>query len=269
MAISMSSLQSSTVLKPPRILIYGVPGVGKTVLGVNAPKPVFIRTEDGLDGKMPDGALVLDALSENGGDTFPLCKTFEEVLECLAALANEEHDFKTLVVDSCDWLETLLQTYTAKKAGNASIEDEGYGKGYVNAKRYFHDLYLGGINYLRDEKNMTIVQIAHSAVIKFDAPEHDPYNRYEIKMHKHTSGLLQEHSDCILFASYKVATTKSDIGFNKKQNRAVGTGERILQTTDRPTQLAKNRYSMPDTIPMEWSAIAEHIPYFNQKKEKS
>tara|TARA_R110000787_G_scaffold70372_1_gene156476 strand:- start:1960 stop:2769 length:810 start_codon:yes stop_codon:yes gene_type:complete len=269
MAISLKSLEINSKIKPPRILVYGVPGVGKTVLGVNAPSPIFIRTEDGLDGKMPGGASVKETLKNNNGAAFPLCKTFEEVLECLTSLANEEHNFKTLVVDSCDWLELLLQTYTAKKAGHQSIEDAGYGKGYVEAKRFFDTQYLGGINYLRNEKDMTIIQIAHSAVVKFDSPEHDPYNRYEIKMHKHTSALVQEHSDCILFANYKIATTKSDVGFNKKQNRAIGTGERILQTTDRPTQLAKNRYSMPDTLPMEWSAIAEHIPYFNQTEKET
>ncbi|MEP3248077.1 MAG: ATP-binding protein [Sneathiella sp.] len=267
MAYDLASLETQTNPRPPRILVYGVPGVGKTVLGITAPKPVFIRTEDGLDGKMPDGTLAIDALQANNGATFPLCKTFEEVLECLATLANEEHDFETLVVDSCDWLEMLLQSYTARKSGHASIEDAGYGKGYIDAKRHFEELYLGGINYLNVEKSMTIMQVAHSSVVKFDSPDVDPYNRYEIKMHKHTSNLLQEHSDCILFANYKIATTKTDVGFNKKQNRAVGTGERILQTNDRPTHLAKNRYGMPDQIPMEWTAIAENIPFFNKHKE--
>lgn len=266
--MSLSNLNSSNEIKPPRILLYGVPGVGKSVLGVNAPKPIFVRTEDGLDGKMPDGSLVMDTLKKNGGDAFPLCKTFEEVLECITALYQEEHDFETLVVDSCDWLETLLQSYTAKKGGHPSIEDFGYGKGYIEAARHFDELYLSGINALRNERKMTILQIAHDQVIKFDSPEHDPYNRYEIKMHKHTSALLREHSDCILFANYQIATTKSEVGFNKKQNRAVGTGERIIQTSDRPTQLAKNRYAMPDTLPMEWSSIAEHIPYFNKKGTK-
>lgn len=267
MAFSLKALQSSTALKPPRILVYGVPGIGKTSLGLAAPKPFFLRTEDGLDGKMPDGKGMMEVLAENGGIAGPVCKTFEEVLEQLVALANEEHDFQTLVVDSVDWLEPLLQAYTAKEGGHKSIEDEGYGKGYLKAKENFYTKYLGGINHLRDEVGMTILQIAHSAVVKHNDPEVDPYDRYEIKMHKHTSGLVQEHSDCILFANYKIATTKTDVGFNKKVNRAVGTGERVLQTTDRPTQLAKNRYAMPDTIDMTWDAIAEHIPYFNQEKK--
>ena len=165
-------------------------------------------------------------------------------------------------------MESLLHQHVAKAGGHKSIEDEGYGKGYLRAKETFREKYLDGINYLRDEKSMTILQIAHSAIVRHNDPEVDPYDRYEIKMHKHTSALLQEHSDCILFCNYKVSTTKTDVGFNKKHNRALGTGERIIQTSDRPAHLAKNRYAMPDTLPMEWSAIAQHIPFFNQKETK-
>ena len=267
MAVSLKSLNSSTTVKPPRILIYGVPGVGKSCLGIDAPKPVFIRTEDGLDGKMPDGKTMMETLTNKGGAAFDLSTTFDNVFECIIALGQEDHDFQTLVVDSCDWLESLLHQHVAKVGGHKSIEDEGYGKGYLRASETFREKYLDGINYLRDERRMTILQIAHSAIVRHNDPEVDPYDRYEIKMHKKASALLQEHSDCVLFCNYKVSTTKADVGFNKKHNRAVGTGERVIHTSDRPTHLAKNRYAMPDTLPMEWSAIAEHIPYFSQKKE--
>lgn len=30
---------------------------------------------------------------------------------------------------------------------------------------------------------MTIIQIAHTDVKRFDSPEHDPYDRYVIKLH--------------------------------------------------------------------------------------
>ena len=268
MAVSLKSLNSSTSIKPPRILIYGVPGVGKSCLGIQAPKPVFILTEDGLDGKMPDGKTMMDALNEKGGAAFPGSTTFDNVYECIIALGQEDHDFQTLVVDSCDWLESLLHQHTAKQSGHKHIEDEGYGKGYLRALETFREKYLDGINYLRNERNMTILQIAHSAIVRHQDPDVDPYDRYEIKMHKKASALLMEHSDCVLFCNYKVSTTKTDVGFNKKVNRAVGSGERVIYSADRPTHLAKNRYAMPDTLPMEWSAIAEHIPYFNQTKEK-
>ena len=34
---------------PPRFLIYGVEGIGKSTLASQSPNPIFIPTEDGLD----------------------------------------------------------------------------------------------------------------------------------------------------------------------------------------------------------------------------
>jgi AAA domain len=48
MVISLASLNRTAALKPPRILIHGVHGVGKTTFAAGAPDPVFILTEDGL-----------------------------------------------------------------------------------------------------------------------------------------------------------------------------------------------------------------------------
>ena len=48
MAISLASLERSSAIKPPRILVHGVHGVGKTTFAAGAPDPVFIVTEDGL-----------------------------------------------------------------------------------------------------------------------------------------------------------------------------------------------------------------------------
>ena len=108
---------------------------------------------------------------------------------------------------------------------------------------------LDGLNALRDDKGMTVIQIAHTDIKRFDSPEHDPYDRYVIKLHARAAALLQEHSDIVLFANYRISTVKADVGFNKKVARAVGSGERVLHTSERPAFLAKNRYGLPDTLP--------------------
>ena len=46
MAISLASLQTSSTLRPPRILMHGVHGVGKTTFAAGADAPVVIMTED-------------------------------------------------------------------------------------------------------------------------------------------------------------------------------------------------------------------------------
>ena len=245
MAISLSSLKSTTALSPPRILAYGVAGVGKTTFATGADKPVVVPTEDGL-GKIQV-------------PHFPLARSFDAVMEALAALYSEPHDYKTVVVDSVDWLEPLVWQRACKDNGWRSIEDPGYGKGFIAALDLWRQ-YLDGLNALRDERGMTVIQLAHTDIKRFDSPEHEPYDRYVIKLHARASALLQEHSDIVLFANYRISTVKSEVGFNKKVTRALGSGERVLYTAERPAFLAKNRYGLPDMLPLDWQAFAAAMP---------
>lgn len=244
MAISLASLRRSGERKPPRMLVYGVAGVGKTTFAVGSEKPVVIWCED--------GAGELDVPG------FPLAKNFDDVMEALGALYTEDHDFKTLVVDSVDWLEPLIWAHVCRQNGWPSIETPGYGKGYVAALDAWRQ-YIEGLNALRDEKGMTIVQIAHSDIKRFDNPETEPYDRYIIKLHAKAAALLMEHSDIVGFANYRISTIKSEVGFNKKVVRAAGGGERLLFCNERPAFLAKNRYSLPDNMPLQWNELAQHV----------
>jgi AAA domain-containing protein len=81
MAMSLASLNRTAALKPPRILIHRVAGVGKTTFAAGTPDPVFVLTEDGL------GTLEVEH--------FPLARTFDDVDAALTALYSEEHGFKT------------------------------------------------------------------------------------------------------------------------------------------------------------------------------
>lgn len=245
MAISLAQLTRAGTPKPPRLLVHGVAGVGKTTFASQANQPVFIQTEDGL-GTLPVAH-------------FPLARTFEEVLEALVALYTEPHDFQTVVVDSVDWLEPLIWAKACRDNGWASIEDAGFGKGYLAALTYWRQ-YLDGLNALRDDRGMTVIQIAHTDIKRFDSPEHDPYDRYVIKLHSRAAALLQEHSDAVLFANYRISTVKADVGFNKKVNRALGSGERVLHTAERPAFLAKNRYGLPETLALDWASFAQAMP---------
>jgi AAA domain len=247
MAISLASLNRTMVLKPPRILVHGVAGVGKTTFGAGAPDPVFILTEDGLG--------TLDV------PHFPLLRRFDEVMQALAALYNEPHDFKTVVIDSVDWLEPMIWACSCQDNGWTSIEDPGFGKGYVAALGPWREC-LDGLNALRNERGMTVIQLAHTEIRRFDSPEHEPFDRYVIKLHARAAALLQEHSDVVLFANYRISTVKADVGFNKKVTRALGSGERVLYTAERPAFLAKNRFGLPDSLPLSWEAFAAAMPHF-------
>lgn len=251
---------SKTGGKPPRILIYGPAKIGKSTFGSNSDKPIFLQTEDGLDAI--------------GADAFPLATSFKEVMKNLESLATEEHDYKTLVTDSLDHLEPLIWKALCDEHNVKTIEEvlKGYGKGYVLALDLWRE-YLQAVDYLREEKGMTIVHIAHANIKRFESPLTDAYDRYEIKLHKLAAALIAEKSDIILFANYWVGITKeADSSRQKdddKRRRAVGTGERILYTEERPAFIAGNRYSLPEEIPFDkngayWNVIAQHVPFYNQ-----
>ncbi|MDP2355127.1 MAG: ATP-binding protein [Beijerinckiaceae bacterium] len=245
MAISLASLRTTTALRPPRILVHGVAGIGKTTFAASADEPVVVMTEDGL------GTLQVPH--------FPLATNFAEVSEALDALLTEQHSYRTVVVDSVDWLEPLIWAETARRNGWPSIESPGFGKGYAEALNVWRE-YIDKLNALRDQKGMAVIQIAHTDIKRFDSPEHEPYDRYVIKLQTRAAALLQEHSDVVLFANYRLSIAKAEVGFNKKVARALGSGERIIHTAERPAFLAKNRYALPDTLPLDWKAFVAAMP---------
>ena len=247
MAISLASLRSSTSLSPPRLLLYGVAGVGKTEFAAASPRPVILQTEDGL-GRIE-------------ATTFGLLRSFDEIMEALGALYTEAHDFETLVVDSLDWLEPLVWQHTARTHNQPDIESFGYGKGYLAALDTWRS-FLDGVNALRDERGMGVILIAHAEIKRFDSPETEPYDRYQPKLHRSASALVQEHVDAVLFANYRVSTLKSDVGFNKKVVRGVSGGDRLLHTAERPAFLAKNRFGLAETLPLSWPDLAAGIPFY-------
>ena len=247
MAIDLKSISKNTA-KPPRIAIYGPPGVGKTTFAAGAPEPIFILTEDGLgDLEVPH---------------FPMCSSFEDVLECLATLGREDHNFKTVVIDSLDSLEVLVWAATCKRLGVPSIETPGYGKGYIEAQNEWRTLF-SYITALRDEKGLNSILIAHSTYTHVEDPEHPAYDTSTLKLNKRAAAMTTEYCDVVGFASLKMFTKIEDVGKkDEKRARAIADpkDQRILRLSVSPAFVGKNRYHMPESVPLVWEEFAKHLP---------
>lgn len=244
MAISLSSLKKTGVARPPRIVVYGTHGIGKSTFAAQAPNPVFIQTEEGLD------AINVTA--------FPLCQSFEEIMEAIGSLAEEDHDFGTVVIDSADWAEQLVHKRVAKDNNVNTIDAIGYGRGYKAAADYWKQI-LEGLDHLRSAKNMQVILLAHTQVKRFDDPLADPYDRYQLDLHHGSASLIAEWCDILMFANQQYSTIKSDVGFNQKVTRAVGNGNRVLYTQERPGWQAKSRWPLPDQLPLDYAKFAEAL----------
>jgi hypothetical protein len=229
---------------PRRLMIYGVGGIGKSTFASCAPNAIFVPTEDGL--------------AEVACDKFPLATTFGQVMEALGELYTEGHPYRTVVVDSLDWLERLIWAEVCRKRDVESVEDIPYGKGYVFALNEWRQ-FLEGLTALRNDRGMMIVLIAHARIERFDDPEAESYDRYVPRLHRLASQIVQEWADEIMFACFRVLTRQTGEGFDRKRTRGIGTGERVLRTVERPSHLAKNRLSLPEELPLDWGAYAQYL----------
>ncbi len=63
----------------------------------------------------------------------------------------------------------------------------------------------------------------------------------------------------MLFASYRVHTRKVGEQFGQDKHKGIGTGERIIRTSERPAHVAKNRLNMPDEIPLDYRVYAAFV----------
>lgn len=174
---------------------------------------------------------------------------------------NADHGFKTIVLDSADWLERLLWRDIVSEQDNkriTTIDDIGYGKGHTATAERFAQV-LRAFNLCRNA-GMHIVVLAHCEIKRFESPEGDSYDRYMPKLHRQSAALAQEWADEVLFATYKTYTREQDEGFGRKRTIGVGGDQRVLRTVERPGYLAKNRLGLPDEMPLDFAAYKPFLP---------
>jgi len=245
----LDSVQNGKKPKPRKTVLYGTHGIGKSTFGAQMPSPIFLPTEDGVND--------LDVAS------LPLITQAITVMQAAMELSSPDasHPYKTVVLDSADWLERLIWKDIVAEQDNArikTIDDIGYGKGHTATAERFAQV-LRAFNQCRDA-GLHVLILAHCEIKRFESPEGESYDRYVPKLHRQSAALLQEWADEVLFASYKTFTRQQDEGFGRKRTIGIGGDERVIRTVERPGYLAKNRLGLPEELPLSFEAYSQYLP---------
>lgn len=231
--MSLFEKLSKPQAQPVIAVIAGEQGLGKTTLGALMPKPVMIRTENGAS-----------AIEGMDVAMFDIAKSTNDVYEQIKMLATEEHDFKTLVIDSTTAFDSLAVAEIQKrnKTANLAACDGGFGGGYHSVRAEHEKLYKF-CQRLSQEKGMNIMFISHCETEELNPPDAEAYTRYNIQLtHSKQVDCAKVYSNnCDLVAFMKMVTYVVD-------GKAKSDGERIITCYPSAAHVSKNRYGITDDL---------------------
>jgi hypothetical protein len=217
-----------------RVVIYGVESVGKSTFAAQFPKPLFLDVEGGTAH-----------LDTDRVEIATLAELESAIREC------QTTDYQSVIIDSADWAERLVLEGMLAQDKKKSVEDYGYGKGFVMLAEKFARLLTIADQIVASGKN--VVFIAHSKVQRVEPPDMlSAYDRYELKLTKQSAPLLKEWADELWFFKFKTKTVESESG----RSKGIGGKERIILTTHSAAYDAKTRSGLAEELPMAWDSVA-------------
>ncbi len=225
---------------PSRMVIHGLPGVGKTLMSSFSESAIFVpaEMEQGIERLMDSGVLERAAFT-------PECRSWSHLLEIIDTLTREDHEYKTFVGDVVDGYASMCADHVcARDFGNKRKAFTAWGEGpKVTASEW--GCLLKALDRLREIKKMRIILLSHTGVEKFKNPEGADYLRYVPDMHSDIWAKSFGWSDIAIFANF-LTVVKDEGG----KFTGAGGSERYLYTTRTAAWDAKNAANLPDSIPM-------------------
>lgn len=225
----------------PKILIYSLPGVGKSTLANRFDKPLFLDIEHGLS------YIDCDSVSVDRLNSY--YKTLDELIvktkneDGIVTSIKKLPEYNTIVIDSLDWLDALVQanifgidapgisgkerTEALKMTLNRANGGYGNGKGELENK-IRNDLLPR--TQLLNKVGYNVVAIAHAKMNSIMDADGNTIEKITPKISDVTLNIFMEWFDHILYL------------------KADADGKRRLITNSTDTILAKNRLGLTNDI---------------------
>jgi hypothetical protein len=218
--------------------------VGKSTFGSEAPKPVFICTEDGVDN-IPV-------------DQMPKPATWTELLANVRRVAEEKHDYQTAVLDTLNGsVDLSLQHICREQYGGQMVAKKGdggflaFGQGFKSVS----DEQLKLIALLDEcrKRGLGIILLAHAGVQNVRNPISGDYMKCSPEIERVIWSRWFAWVDIVGHADYEYAVIKDG-----QRGKAVGGNVRHLRFAGSAAEDAKCRvgYELPDQMDLSYEAFA-------------
>lgn len=227
-----------------KAVLYGQEGVGKSSLAAKIPGIIFIDCE-GSTTKMDVRRLPVPT------SWAMLCDEMEFVLQNAAVKG-----YRAVAIDTFDWAEMLVLQAICAESNVKSIEGIPYGKGWqIECEKVAR--FLESTDRLI-KAGIHVILICHAVTRKTTLPEElDEFDHWELKLGNKTTNkiapLLKEWSDMTLFLAFKTQVMAAD---DKGKTHKATSVQRVMYATKSAWWDAKNRFGLPEMMPLDYGAIA-------------
>lgn len=158
-------------MKHVKMILYGEPGVGKSVFASKAPNPFFITTDGNYEFLEDFGAKPEDHIQVNSW------------AEAKKAFAKDFSSYDTIVVDLTEDLFKWCEYEYCRLNGYEHVSDPGFAKGYDITR---NDFFINLCKILNQEKNVILIMHGITYSVKdrrgIDHTKYGPTNRIPDKV---------------------------------------------------------------------------------------
>ena len=138
-------------MKHVKMVLYGEPGVGKSVFASKAPNPFFITTDGNYEFLEDFGAKPEDHIQVNSW------------AEAKKAFAKDFSNYDTIVVDLTEDLFKWCEYEYCRLNGYEHVSDPGFAKGYDITR---NDFFINICKILNQEKNVILIMHGVTSSVK-------------------------------------------------------------------------------------------------------